>query len=152
MFQVLVYLFETYYAADQYPDQETITRKLSQAGFKNRDIEDALKWLQGLAAQNAPAHEGALESSSGTRIYGPSELAKLGAEARGFIAFLEHTGALSPPLRELIIERAMATAHESVGVEHIKIIALMVLWTSERGLDSLVLEELLPSEDSRQFH
>ena len=33
MFDVLVYLFENYYQAEGYPDQDTLSRKLHAAGF-----------------------------------------------------------------------------------------------------------------------
>ena len=152
MFEVLVYLFETYYAADKYPDQETITRKLSQAGFENSDIHNALAWLQDLAKENLPAQESPLDRAAGIRIYSYSELSKLTAGARGFLAFLESAGVLSPSLRELVVERAMAATHESVGLEDIKVIALMVLWTREGSVDSLVLDELLPNGEPRNLH
>jgi Smg protein len=157
MFEVLVYLFETYYAADKYPDQDTITRTLSQAGFENRDIHDALEWLQALATEvetdDAPAAgHSALAGSAGLRIYASSEIAKLTAEARGFIAFLENAGVLSPLLRELIVERAMAVAIDPVDLEDIKVIALMVLWTREGSVDSLVLDALLPDGEPRSLH
>jgi len=156
MFEVLVYLFETYYACESYPDQDTITRTLSQAGFENRDIHDALEWLQDLAAdpetEDPPAADGALAASAGLRLYAASELAKLTPEARGFIVFLEGAGVLSPPLRELIVERAMAAATDPVELEDIKVIALMVLWTREGSVDSLVLDALLPDGEERSLH
>ena len=40
MFDVLVYLFENYYQAEGYPDQDTLSRKLHAAGFENEDIGD----------------------------------------------------------------------------------------------------------------
>jgi Smg protein len=156
MFEVLVYLFETYYAAESYPDPDTITRTLSQAGFENRDIHDALAWLQDLAANvetgDAPVAQGPLAASTGQRIYAASEMAKLTADARGFIVFLESAGVLSPLVRELIVERAMAAANDPVELEDIKIIALMVLWTREGSVDSLVLDALLPDGEPRSLH
>jgi Smg protein len=154
MFEVLVYLFETYYASDEYPDEETVTRKLAQAGFENNDIHTALEWLQHLAAEETgpSAQLSVAGPPSATRIYSRSELSKLATEARGFIAFLENAGVLSPALRELIVERAMATAHESVELEDIKVITLMVLWTREGSVDSLVLDELLPDGEPRNLH
>lgn len=153
MFEVLVYLFETYYAADEYPDQETVARKLTQAGFENRDIHNALEWLGHLASETEPAVDfGPGERPPTIRVYSRSELSKLSVEARGFIAFLENARVLTPVLRELIIERAMATAHESVELEDIKVIALMVLWTREGSVDTLMLDELLPSGEPRNLH
>jgi|SRR5579864_2891188 len=153
MFEILVYLFETYYAADEYPDQETVTRKLTQAGFENRDIHNALEWLRNLASETEPAAEfGAVQRTPTIRIYSRSELSKLSVKARGFMAFLENAGVLTPGLRELIIERAMATAHDVVALEDIKVIALMVLWTREGSVDTLVLDELLPNGEPRNLH
>ncbi len=153
MFDVLVYLFETFYSAEHYPDQKTLSRKLSQAGFPNQDIDEALVWLRDLAdtADPAPASE-ALRGSAGLRIYSPSEMTRLSAEARGTIAFLEDAGVIDPALRELIIEHAMAAPHEEVGLSELKVIALMVLWTREGSLDTLILDELLADGEPRRLH
>jgi Smg protein len=48
MFDILVFLFENYFHAGAYPDQETLTKRLSAAGFDSRDISQALTWLSGL--------------------------------------------------------------------------------------------------------
>ena len=153
MFDVLVYLFETFYSSEHYPDQKTLSRKLSQAGFHNQDIDEALVWLRDLAetADPAPASE-ALRQSTGLRVYSRSEVARLSAEARGTIAFLEDAGVIDPALRELIIEHAMAAPHEEVGLSELKVIALMVLWTREGSLDTLILDELLTDDEPRRLH
>ena len=72
--------------------------------------------------------------------------------AVGFLAFLESAGMLTPPLRELIIERALAVEEEPVPLEAFKVIVLMVLWTRQGNLDSLILEELLPDDEARRVH
>jgi len=153
MFEVLVYLFETYYAAERYPDQQTLTRRLTQAGFPNHDIHEALEWLGQLAeAPLAASRTPALENSRGMRVYCRSEIARLTARARGFIAFLEYAGVLTPSTRELIIENAMATTLDTVDLEDLKVIMLMVLWTREGSVDTLVLDELLPEGGGRNIH
>jgi len=48
MFDILVFLFENYFQAGSYPDQETLSKRLSAAGFDGRDISQALTWLGGL--------------------------------------------------------------------------------------------------------
>jgi Smg protein len=48
MFDILVFLFENYFHAGAYPDQQTLTKRLSAAGFDTRDITQALTWLSGL--------------------------------------------------------------------------------------------------------
>ncbi len=153
MFDVLVYLFETFYSAEHYPDQETLSKKLSQAGFPNRDIDDALVWLRELAEEPRP--DGFSAPASGrpaVRVYSRSESAKLTTEARGAIAFLESAGVIDPILRELIVEQAMAAREEEVGLNELKVIALMVLWTREGSLDTLILDELLPDGEPRRLH
>ena len=48
MFDILLYLYDTYLLADQIPDAEHLTRKLSAAGFESGEIAEALDWLSGL--------------------------------------------------------------------------------------------------------
>ena len=65
MFEILVYLFENYYQADLYPDQDTLARKLTAAGFEHEDISDALSWLQGLSGtQGSTLPESLVDSTS----------------------------------------------------------------------------------------
>ena len=66
--------------------------------------------------------------------------------------FLESAGVLTPVLREMIIERAMALEDDVVGLERFKVIALLVLWTRHGSVDTLVLDELLPDGDRRLMH
>ena len=152
MIEVLVYLFENYYQSEKYPDQDTLSRKLHAAGFENDDISEALDWLTGLSRWKESSLPGALDASSSLRVYAIAEQEKLSAEARGFLAFLESAGILSPLVRELIIERAMAIEEEFVGLEKFKIIILIVLWTHRGNVDALILDELLPEGEKRQMH
>lgn len=154
MFDVLVYLFETYYAADAAPDQDALTRTLSDAGFPNDDINDALAWLRGLAEPEPEvrAAETALDHSAGCRIFSRTETSRLSRDCRGFLMFLESAGVLGPTLREIIIERALALESDTVTIDQLKVIVLMVLWTREGSLDSLILEELLPDGEPRHVH
>jgi Smg protein len=73
-------------------------------------------------------------------------------ESRGFIAFLESAKILTPLLRELIIERGMALPNEVVGLDKLKVIVLMVLWTRRGNVDALILDELIPDGEKRQTH
>ena len=49
MFEVLVYLYENYWRPDACPDHQQLSRKLSAVGFESDEIQDALRWLDGLA-------------------------------------------------------------------------------------------------------
>ena len=152
MFEILVYLFESYYQTESYPDHDTLARKLTAAGFENEDIHDALDWLNGLARLRENGLPESLDASSSFRGYTADEAAKLSTESRGFIAFLESARVLSPLLRELIIEGAMALPEDLVGLEKLKVIVLMVLWTRRGNVDALILDELLPDGERRQMH
>jgi Smg protein len=152
MFDILVYLFENYYQAQAYPDYDTLGRKLHAAGFENDDIEDALDWLNTLTRKPDEGLPESLDAGSSFRGYTADESSKLPLESRGFIAFLESAKILSPLLRELIIERAMALPSETVGLDKLKVIVLMVLWTRRGNVDALVLDELIPDGEKRQVH
>jgi Smg protein len=152
MFEVLVYLFENYYHTESYPDHVTLSRKLSAAGFENDDISDALDWLKGLAHHTENPLPTAFDASISHRAFIGAETTKLTTESRGFLVFLESAGILTPVLREMIIERAMALEGDTVGLEKFKVIALMVLWTRRGSVDTLILDELLPDGEKRQMH
>ncbi len=51
MFDVLIYLFETYIhnEAEMRVDQDKLTQDLTDAGFEQEDIYNALMWLEKLA-------------------------------------------------------------------------------------------------------
>ena len=152
MFDVLVYLFENYYQTEAYPDQDTLQRKLHAAGFENDDIHDALDWLNMLTRSPDDGPPESLDVRFSFRGYTADELAKLSLESRGFIAFLEGAKILTPLLRELIVERVMALPDEVVGLDKLKVIVLMVLWTRRGNVDALILDELLPDGEKRQIH
>ena len=152
MFDILVYLFENYYQAQAYPDYDTLERKLHAAGFENGDIEDALDWLNSLTRKPEEELPESLDTGSSFRGYSADESSKLPLESRGFIAFLESAKILSPLLRELTIERAMTLPSETVGLDKLKVIVLMVLWTRRGNVDALVLDELIPDGEKRRVH
>ena len=152
MFDILVYLFENYYQAQAYPDYDTLERKLHAAGFENDDIHDALDWLNSLTRHADEGIPESLDTRTSFRGYTADESTKLLLESRGFIAFLESAKILTPLLRELIIERAMGLPSETVGLDKLKVIVLMVLWTRRGNVDALVLDELIPEGEKRQMH
>ena len=48
MFEVLVFVYENYYAGDSCPEPAHLERKLNAVGFDAEEVEDALNWLNGL--------------------------------------------------------------------------------------------------------
>jgi Smg protein len=152
MFEILVYLFENYYQGEPCPDPDTLARKLTDAGFGDGEITDALDWLKHLSRPNDEQYPEAFELCDAFRAHTRAELAKLSTESRGFITFLESAGVLTAPLRELIIDRAMALPEDTVDLDKLKVIVLMVLWARRGDVDTLILEELLPEGGPRHIH
>lgn len=151
MFDVLVYLYENYGALHACPDADSLTRRLTAAGFEDEEISDALAWLSGLEQVTQESIAVGPESNHAFRIYASLEVDRLGGDAIGFLSFLEHAGQLTPTQREIVIERALATDETPIPLEMLKVIVLMVLWSQQADIDVLLLEELLDSGDERQL-
>jgi Smg protein len=148
MFDILVYLYETYYRPDACPEPEALARKLSAVGFDDVEISEAIVWLNDLT-EMAGAEPSTAFSSSGTRFYVDSEFDALGTPAIGFIQFLESAKVLSPVQREIVIERALALEESPVGLGKLKIIVLMVLWSQGKEPDALMFDDLFGSDDEQ---
>jgi Smg protein len=159
MFEVLVFVYENYWRGDACPETQQLERKLSAHGFEPEEIRDALLWLDGLnlAAQNtevqpedpAPA---TAQSRDSMRVYSVAEQDHLGAECLGFIWFLESSGVLPAPMREIVLDRAMAAPGDPVSLDDLKIIILMVYWSFGKEPDALVLDELCDDTEGRLAH
>ena len=61
MFEILMYLFESYFDAGSYPEPDKLSRKLSAAGFEGEEISEALTWLSALQQQNPENYPASLE-------------------------------------------------------------------------------------------
>ncbi len=150
MFEVLVYLYETYWRPDACPDHVQLKRKLSAVGFESEEIHDALVWLDGLAAAS-DSYVGT-QGEQSLRVYSPAEQDHLGEASIGFISFLEAAGVLPPPMREMVIDRASAISGGPLDLEDLKVIVLMVFWSLGEEPDALILDELFVDEDERLIH
>lgn len=152
MFEILEYLVENYFHSGDYPDAHTLSRRLCAAGFESEEISAALDWLSGLETAGRGGVSDRLACSGGFRVYARQELAKITAETRGFVQFLENAGILSAPQRELVIERIAALEAPGISLERVKLIVLLVLWNQKQPLDVLLVEELLASSGERHPH
>jgi Smg protein len=150
MFDVLVYLYENYWRPDSCPEPKQLSRKLSAVGFETEEIQDALRWLDGLATSVEACSGSPVQGS--TRVYTAQEQDVLGEASIGFITFLESAGVLQAPMREMVIDRAMAVGAGSLDLEDLKIIVLMVFWSLGEEPDALVLDELFVDSEDRVIH
>ncbi len=151
---VLMYLFETYIDPEQEPeaDQNELRDELSRAGFDDSEIDRALEWLDGLTDN----HEGRNynpQTAHGTRIYNDFETDRLNSACRGFITYLEQIGILSPPQREILIDRLLALETPDIDVDQIKWVVLMVLF-SQPGQEVAYsrMEDLVFDESETAIH
>lgn len=150
MFDVLVYLYENYWRPDACPDHQQLQRKLSAVGFESDEIQEALRWLDGLA-HSAGSSVGRQRSSS-LRVYSDAECELLGDDSIAFISFLESAGVLPPEMREMVIDRASAVGGGPIALDDLKVIVLMVFWSLGEEPDALILDELFVAPEDRLIH
>ncbi len=146
MYDVLVYVFENCQQTEVAHDSDRVAKKLSAAGFEDADISEALHWLAGVRASHVLELPDAQRSF---RAFARRELAKLDAECRGFLLTLEHSGILKPVTRELVLERSLAASGDSLTLEQLKLIVLMVLWNQQTPTSRLVAEDLFSVPHAR---
>lgn len=146
MFDILVYVFENY-LPDACPEPDALARRLSAAGFEEEAISDAIQWLAGLDQVQGDGGLHRTPAPGTLRLYDGAEMAKLPADCRGFLVFLEQAGAIDAATREMIVERAMAIDNPLVPLGKFKVIVLMVMWRRQLSLDNLVFEDLLAEDE-----
>ncbi|MFB0955172.1 MAG: DUF494 family protein, partial [Aeromonadaceae bacterium] len=123
MFDVLMYLFETYVQsdADLMVDQDELAEELGRAGFHQDEIYKALTWLEHLAVLHDEDNaERPVYATGSFRIYSAPEMDKLGVECRGFLLFLEQIGVLNCETREIVIERLMELDNSEIELDDLK--------------------------------
>jgi len=151
---VLMYLFETYVDADEEPeaDQNELRDELSRAGFGDPEIDRALDWLDGLTEhQDSLAYSA--QTENGTRVYIDIERDRLDVSCRGYISYLEQIGILTPPQREILIDRLLALETHDIDVEQIKWVVLMVLFSQPgQELAYARMEDLVFEEGAGSVH
>ncbi len=152
---VLMYLFETFVDSGEdeaEPDRNELKSELERAGFRDREIDRALDWLDGLNAAEIP-HEDNQDRSTALRIYDPFEQLRLNPGCRGYLLYLEQAGILSPAQRELVIDRLLALDTDDIDEEQIKWVVMMVLF-SQPGQEASYawMESLLFDNDAALHH
>ena len=140
MIDILVYLFENYFDFSLHPKPDALARKLNAVGFDKDEISEAIDWLSGLKDARIIDF---CDAPRSLRIYTGEEQQKLDSSCLGFIYYLEAADVVTPALRELIIEHALALKDFPVSLAKFKIIVLMVLWSRAQDLEPLIVEELL---------
>lgn len=151
---VLMYLFEAYVDTEEEPeaDQNELRDELSRAGFAEGEIDRALEWLDGLTEhKDNPGCNP--QTADGTRIYSDFEQDRLDSPCRGYITYLEQIGILSPPQREILVDRLLALDTADIDVDQVKWVVLMVLF-SQPGQEHAYarMEDLVFEENTGAVH
>jgi len=168
MFEVLAFVYENYWGGDSCPELPALHRKLKAVGFDNRQIEDALLWLEELKSAtrrlhglhhavpstDLPRHTSLASGQTSLRphamrLFTASEQDRLGTPGWGFLSFLVSIGALAPDRLELVMDRTLATPGNPVSMDDLKLIVLMVFWSLGEEPDPLVLDELCDNRTDR---
>ena len=152
MFDVLTYLYETWFDCESCPDPDTLRIKLRAAGFDAEEIDDALTWLGGLADGESSRLPDAFADRASFHAYGVAEGRVLSTECRGYLSFLEERGIVDPVEREIIIAHAQDLPQGAPDLDELRIVVLIVLWAEGTELNSLALEELLPDDGMATRH
>lgn len=128
---VLMFLFEQYLGdendSEVAEERDVMQSHLQEMGFHHREINQAFDWLEDLATLQDQDYDYTLDARS-IRIYSPEERNLLNNECIGFITYLEQSGVLNAPMRELILDRVIALNH-ALDIEQLKWIVLIVLHT-----------------------
>ena len=155
MFEVLAYVYEAHDAGDAWPQAAELEQKLRGVGFESDEIGDAMDWLRGLDSTSdasGPVPWLMQPHPASMRIYPRHEQLRLGSHGIGFLRFMESAGVLTPTLREVVIDRAMASTHDVVSLDALKIIILLVYWRFGQVPDALILDELCDNGQDRIAH
>lgn len=154
IFEVLVYLFEHYMDASDSEVVETdkLKAELLEAGFTESYVDRAFDWMECLAFQTSLPVTDYTEKKA-TRVYSPEERQRFDVDAQGFLLFLEQSGIIDAERREIIIDRAMALGDSVLSEDHIKWVALMVLF-SQTGMEGHYsqMEELVYGDVPFELH
>ncbi len=143
MFEVLVFMFENYFANHAHPDSEVLTQELSAAGFAYSDITGAVHWFDEMKSMLTQPPAIYCHKDSGMRVFANKELKKINLESISFILFLQQANVINDVERDLIIDRAMALKQEHIHVEEMRWITMIALWNAGREKDYLFVEDAM---------
>jgi Smg protein len=145
---VLLYLFENYLDddAETYADRDVLTVELEAAGFPRSEVGKAFDWLEGLAMDEDKIP--ALTGEGAIRVFSDREMARLDIRCRGFLRHLENVGILDPAHREVVIDRILALEADTVDLDDVKWVVLMVLFNQPGQEMAFARMEGLVFEDS----
>lgn len=148
MFEILVYLYESYRMAELAPDRNTLEKKLFAAGFDDTSIQGALDWFAHMSATQSHPR---LTEAPLFRHYAPQEQERLDDECLATLRFLEEAQILDAESREWVINGLLHLSDQSpdaedITAEQVRWMSLIVLWNRGFIEHYTFLEEMLLNE------
>jgi Smg protein len=143
MFEVLVFMFENYFANHAFPDNDVMAQELSAAGFNQSDILGAVDWFHKMKSMLTEPAAIYSHKHNSLRMFTDSELKKINTESISFILFLQQANVINDVERDLIIDRAMALKQKQISIEEMRWITMIALWNEGREKDYLFVEDAL---------
>jgi Smg protein len=157
MFEVIIYLFESYMQLDQSieVDAKEITDELLEEGFQSGDITKALAWLDHLSGLHEEPEENRVQLAKPTshRVYSFLEQQRINSDGQGYIFYLEQADILTTYTREIVIDCAMLLEIGELPLHDLKWLILMVLFNDPSSEDEfLQLESMLMDFEDGLIH
>lgn len=148
MFEILVYLYESYRMAELAPNRNTLEKRLFAAGFDDDSIKGALDWFAQMAGTQSHSH---LTDTPHFRHYAREEQERLDDECLTTLRFLEEAQILDGESREWVINgllhlSAQGVDAEDITAEHVRWMSLIVLWNRGYIEHYTYLEDMLLNE------
>ncbi len=140
------YIFEATNSEEEI-DDTMLENHLANAGFDEKGIHMALKWLDNISAlQDGKITPFAINNES-LRVYSEQEKQKINLKNRNFLFFLENIGLLDPMQRELIISQVTSLNTKDISLNDFKWVVIMVLGNNSNNnysnawLEAVILDE-----------
>ena len=157
MFDVIIYLFESYFTFDQNLElsEQEIRTELLEEGFDQQDVIKAMNWLSNLQNlyETDPSTIMSLPETSSHRIYTQLESQRISKENIGFLIYLEQAEILTPIARELVIDCVMSLDVVELDEYDFQWLILMVLYNDPADNQAyLQLESILFDLDAGIIH
>jgi len=157
MFEIIMYLFESYIQVDQTMELDTqeVTDELMQEGFQKSEINKALAWLDNLANMHTqdPQSRTTAEQITSHRIYNKIEQRQISLESRNYISYLEEAKILTTHTREMVVDCIMSLDSGELILEDVKWLILMVLFNDPVSDDAfLQFESMLMDFEDGLIH
>ena len=149
VFDILMYLFETYLDDDQskIPSEDSIRNELNRIGFHDSKVNKAFNWLDDLATlKDSDININQIDENS-FRTFNSQELEKFDFQAQRVLIELVELKILTPTQREIIVDKALSLDIAPIEQEQMKWVVLMVLFNMPDSAGSFTwIQDLLYQE------